>query len=592
MNFFAKDDFKAQLFFTRDQQHTVSNLIGNQHPTPGNVGVCLSGGGSRALTCGMGQLRALKKLQINGSSLLGQVKALSTVSGGSWVGVPFLYLNETSSDDDYLNLYVEDQSRLVPSSTAGHSLAETLNELPENNIGQGPAEVSFSPVALAISALLLYKFYKVPVDMLWQTLVGSHILKDYNLYDPGFWNKAPTSLYSYNQEILQQDVLANNPELQNKTAHLFVETSTQRLHRPFLICNMSMFVNLPGTTEDFLVPVQATPFFTGIVGNPEGALDANKQAVGGGGVTAFAFNSKVQDRDNLDVEITQQRSWALTDAVGVSSAFFAEKVNQIFDDMRKKPELIKQHLENNSVAVSAWVKKVLPQDNSSLLNSILDKLDNSFDKVENTLFSDTEISDILDDIDDLVPEYFYWHAKDTATDTSLKTNRFADGGNLENTGIASLLSYQDIDNLIAFVNTSTPMTAAKKGVMDEDGKEIPGTRIEVDSQVPVLFGYQPYDEKNGYQLYSASDDPKAPDFKFNQVFECSAFAEFLIKMWQASGNAEQAGSNQRPAICKQTLQVLENTWFGVKVEAAQMMPWEKSISSGITIMLQGIGTTT
>jgi hypothetical protein len=27
--------------------------------TPGNVGICLSGGGSRAMTAGMGQLRAL-----------------------------------------------------------------------------------------------------------------------------------------------------------------------------------------------------------------------------------------------------------------------------------------------------------------------------------------------------------------------------------------------------------------------------------------------------------------------------------------------------------------------------------------------------
>jgi hypothetical protein len=38
--------------------------------SPGNVGVSLSGGGSRALTAGMGQLRALKKLTANGHSLL------------------------------------------------------------------------------------------------------------------------------------------------------------------------------------------------------------------------------------------------------------------------------------------------------------------------------------------------------------------------------------------------------------------------------------------------------------------------------------------------------------------------------------------
>ena len=49
--------------------------------TPGHVAVCISGGGSRAMTAGMGQLRALKHLQLNGESLLDQTRALSTVSG-------------------------------------------------------------------------------------------------------------------------------------------------------------------------------------------------------------------------------------------------------------------------------------------------------------------------------------------------------------------------------------------------------------------------------------------------------------------------------------------------------------------------------
>ena len=38
--------------------------------TPGNVGISLSGGGSRALTAAMGQLRALNKVTANGQPLL------------------------------------------------------------------------------------------------------------------------------------------------------------------------------------------------------------------------------------------------------------------------------------------------------------------------------------------------------------------------------------------------------------------------------------------------------------------------------------------------------------------------------------------
>ena len=88
-------------------------------PTPGNVGVCLSGGGSRALTAGMGRLRALNKITANGQSLLAQAKALSTVSGGSWLGVPFIYLPPGSpSDAAYLGPWIEDQSTLTPAILA------------------------------------------------------------------------------------------------------------------------------------------------------------------------------------------------------------------------------------------------------------------------------------------------------------------------------------------------------------------------------------------------------------------------------------------------------------------------------------------
>jgi hypothetical protein len=87
--------------------------------TPGRVGVCLSGGGSRALAAGMGQLRALKQLTVNGMPVLGQVRALSTVSGGSWLGVPFIFLPSTAaSDDAYLGPYVADQSTLTPAQLA------------------------------------------------------------------------------------------------------------------------------------------------------------------------------------------------------------------------------------------------------------------------------------------------------------------------------------------------------------------------------------------------------------------------------------------------------------------------------------------
>ena len=128
--------FKAQLTETSESL-TVGQFVPELAQTPGNVGICLSGGGSRALSAGMGQLRALDTLELGGQSLLSQTKAISTVSGGSWLGVTFEFLTSGTSDSAFLNDYVPDPSRLVPTAEPGRRSSEILDELPEGNIGAG-----------------------------------------------------------------------------------------------------------------------------------------------------------------------------------------------------------------------------------------------------------------------------------------------------------------------------------------------------------------------------------------------------------------------------------------------------------------------
>src|SRR5215469_15940180 len=151
---------------------TVNQFYANPPNTPGNVGVCLSGGGSRALTAGMGQLRALNYL-----NLLGQVKALSTVSGGSWLGVPYEFLPAgASSDSTYLGPYVTDQGSLT---------VDQLGTLPAGNAGVPLATDFFSPEFLALEAFILWSVLNVPANMLWQTLIALNILSSYGLYQSG-----------------------------------------------------------------------------------------------------------------------------------------------------------------------------------------------------------------------------------------------------------------------------------------------------------------------------------------------------------------------------------------------------------------------
>lgn len=163
----------------------------------------------------------------------------------------------------------------------------------------------------------------------------------------------------------------------------------------------------------------------------------------------------------------------------------------------------------------------------------------------------------------LVPSYGYWPVGDPAPARSFRTTGFADGGNLENTGIGGLLAYRDIDNLIAFINTSTPLTAGDSGVFDVHGRELPGTRVVVDDQIPPLFGYQPWQAGKGYRLYAGDAAPESPQMGHNQVFASISFAELLQGLWENSGNAAQPGSNRHAALCRQGLEVQPNPWFGI-----------------------------
>ncbi|MEO1083643.1 MAG: hypothetical protein AAFY88_05325, partial [Acidobacteriota bacterium] len=270
---------------------TVEQFTGRpSSETPGDVGLCFSGGGSRALSAGMGQLRALAHLQLNGRSLLSSTKAISTVSGGSWLGVTFTYLTEGTADADFLNRFVSDPGRLVPQPTAGHPPSEVLSELPSGNIGER-VNKNFTLVDLAIEALALWIREDTPTDFLWQALMGIHILEPYGLYSPG-QRALPTSLFSADSKTLERDVIGPNPELGGVKAHL-VASGADRNVRPFLICNTAMFLRRPGVAFRELAPVQATPYVTGIVGRPVPGRDANRRIPGGGGVTSFGFSSNL-----------------------------------------------------------------------------------------------------------------------------------------------------------------------------------------------------------------------------------------------------------------------------------------------------------
>src|SRR5262249_54014356 len=207
---------------------TVSQFM--TAPTPGNVAVCLSGGGSRALSAGMGQLNGLATVQLTPTTtLFSQVNALLTVSGGSWVGVPFVYLPASTSDTTYLGGPYLDPQQLTPTE---------LGTLPDGSIG---AQIThdFTIEDMLLQALLLHG-HGVPTDMLWQTVIGLHLLAPYGLFPVADAAATPTSFFTYNEATLEA-IRRANPALQQVTASLVSPRP-----RPYLVCNTAMFVTSGG----------------------------------------------------------------------------------------------------------------------------------------------------------------------------------------------------------------------------------------------------------------------------------------------------------------------------------------------------------
>lgn len=458
--------------------------------TPGNVGICLSGGGSRAMIAGMGQLRALKAL-----GLLERVKAISSVSGGSWLAVPFTYLPPEISDDQFLNGFVPDPGSLVLG--AHGSPAERLEELPPGNLGRVAADPSMAPAELAVQGLELMML-GVPPDRLWSQLVADNVLAPFGLASFDRWH-LPTSFFTFSPAMAKV-IRSLNPRL-GATAHTYRQPALEGdVRRPFHLCNASMFVcpssDLPLPAEgELLAPLQSNAFFTGIVGRDLGT-DAGGVEVGGGGVSSFAFASRVQRVvAGEQVEVRARAPLALSDVTGMSSAFFAGPLSTML------PEL-----------------------------------------------------DVLD------PAYRYWPVDGAAPGLGSR-NRFADGGDLENNGVASLLAYEDVEKLVVFIN-STPLLRGSDG------------QVRLDDWLSPLFGFTPYQppargREGGYVLYDdiraglapLPADADALFYQNNQVFPSRSLEPLLEGLWSASGGA----ARRRPAtFFQQGLEVLDNSWFGVR----------------------------
>lgn len=474
--------------------------------------------------------------------------------------MPFTYLPPGSpSDAAYLGPWIEDQSTLTPAM---------LSQLPAGNAGVPISSPLFAPKLLAVQALLLHAVLRVPPDMLWQTIIGLNILADYGLYAPTT-HLTPTGTFSFDAELVATEITNPNlnPAIASESIDLYADArDPSRTHRPFLTCNCAMFLKEPSTALELLAPVQVTPFITGIFGTP-GGEDGNGRKPGGGGINTFGFNSAYVSSSSDAASVAQTRQWSLTDAVGTSSAFFAEVLQNLFQGWRQNPADLAAVVAANADTIQHWIRTKLPIEARGPAADVLRP-------IAQPMLGQPLLQTMLSDLQKVIPSYQYWPVREPQPSTQPMPSQFADGGNLENTGIAALLAYSDIDSIIAFINPMTVMQPGAYGVADGHGGFIPGTTLIVDASIPPLFGYQPYGtgrlgESEGYVRYGQSSSSKYPMYANNQLFEPAAFPILLQGLWVASGN----GSYARPAIFAQRLVVRTNPWFGVTSAREVTVVW-------------------
>jgi hypothetical protein len=430
-----------------------------QTPAGGEVGLCFSGGGSRALSAAMGQMRALRSLGV-----LDKVAFISSVSGGTWASALWVYLPSSFSEDDFLGPVVEPQDLSI----------RTICDQPSNNLGSIPPQLSIFNI---VGTLLSLKAQGYPADALWQGLIGTYVLQPFNLWNQNL-NGFPDKYYAPDPAALNAPggILARNPTLGAGQFYLMERA------RPGLLINSSVVSN-SAVDGSQLLPFESTPEALG-VRSFFPSVGANGQDVGGGLMEPFAMGSAWQQdltgnpAETLADTTQPARPFSLNDIVGISSAAFVETFQKSFSEL-----------------------------------------------------------------DFLIPAYPYWPVENrTAAKNAASSFEFADGGNLEDTGLCALLA-RGLPKIIAFVNGQTPLAQTDSG------------EIVVDSQVQLLFGVPPTPASLARKEVTRKDIPN-DDLQFVQVFDSGDYDALAAGLWAANS----AGG---PAMFAQTLTTLANPNFGV-----------------------------
>lgn len=208
-------------------------------PASNLIGVALSGGGPRAMSCAMGQMRGLLD-----SSFFDAIGAISCVSGGSWFGTPFSFAPSSFTDEQLVGTQIP-FNQLTP---------QNLNKIDFGNICL-PLTTMYSA---AITTVLLYQYNynKVPWNKLWSRMLNAFLLDEFLIGDDN-------TFFTLNSTTLN-NLLSQNPSLTASNFYLM------RSNRPFYIGggtqNYPLGANLTMRHMEYTAMYAGTPQQCGAIG--------------------------------------------------------------------------------------------------------------------------------------------------------------------------------------------------------------------------------------------------------------------------------------------------------------------------------------
>ncbi len=276
------------------------------------TGICMSGGGTRAMVCAVGQLKALSEL-----GLMDDIGYISCVSGGSWASVPFTYYTKGAANDQELlgtiippnQLTLHGMKTLTPGFLAGSANNRFLGNL-IRDIGD------------------------TPPDEIWIKCVGDSYMKQYGLYG------ANTPKYFSYDWATVRDICARNPSLQ-ASDFAVVRSGKNDIHRPYLVVNGSvsgMLKNAPFDNPEPLSVFNYTPLGIGAFVPLRPTFrsttgEVHTGAIGGGFIEPFAFGAVAPQTaptacvpNNAMINCLSlrmpEKSFTIIDATGTSSSAY------------------------------------------------------------------------------------------------------------------------------------------------------------------------------------------------------------------------------------------------------------------------------